>query len=67
MIIDNLRNLTLHGHGNPPAFHLASTEEFSTYVAWPGVQDKFRGRGGAVEGAKDEVEEENQMFRDIYR
>jgi len=31
--MDALIDLTLHGPGNPPAFHLPLAEEFSTYFA----------------------------------
>jgi len=33
MVLDTLRDLTLHGLGNPPKLHLSSTEEFSICVA----------------------------------
>ena len=64
MVMDTLRDLTLHGSGNPPAFHIPLAQEFSTYVRGLG---QFQGGGEAAddEDARDEVEEENQMFRDL--
>jgi len=35
MVIDTLKDLTLHGLENPPTFHLPSIVKFSSGVAWP--------------------------------